>query len=776
MIVGPESPARRVSETDRRTSNGARKGDSLSDPDRLPSIAEASTRCTLPAAAAEPDPPYVGDDGADLAAAALQSAPQATVIHDPDGNILEANTAACALLGYSHDDLRASTLAAIRDASALGRAASDLSSIEAGESVSDAWLCRRSDGSTFSADVRIVRLTVPGTARYAAYLSEGQAGTAERRAMEQRLGIFLNESPSVCFQKSVEGRYELINRRFANLFNVSFDSVVGKTDYDLFSTAIADAVRANDRHVAESGRLLITEEDVPSADGIHRYLSHKFPIRNAGGKVVSVAGIATDITAHRHAEERLRSRDQQLSVFFANNPAMCFQKGVDGRYELVNRQCAELFGMDAADSIGRTDADLFPAASAAEFRKSDLRVLATGTINVVEHAIPAADGTRRFLTYKFPIRNGAGEIVGIAGIGTEITELKRAEAQLRASERRYRRLVELAPDAVLIIRDGRIALVNSAAVSLFGASGPGALLGTTFADQFDPAGFDQIHALHERVLHSGQAPPLHDLYVVIPDGTRKFIEVSAARVDDPDGPAIQMLIRDQSERRRLEESLVDAAELERRRLGADLHDDLGQRLTAASLMLRAYENTLEAAGGDCAPIRKIHRVVLDALDRGRSLARGFAPDLEHGGLVPALTALAHGCTERFHIECHFDGAGPSIADLAPNAALQLYRVAQEAITNVARHANAHRISMAVRRRRADVLLRIEDDGIGIPTGGAEAAEGMGIRSMRYRARLLGGSLTVSATVGHGTIVECCCPLPSANVVPAPVMDPGPSPA
>jgi PAS domain S-box-containing protein len=693
-----------------------------------------------------------------------------------EGRILEANTAACALLGYSHDDLRASTLAAIRDPSVLRRPASELPRIEAGEPVSDTWLCRRSDGTTFSADVRTVRLAVSGSARYAAYLREGQANTAEQRAMEQRLEIFLNESPSVCFQKSVEGRYELINRRFANLFNVSFDSVVGKTDYDLFSTGIADAVRANDRQVAESGRLLITEEDVPSADGIHRYLSHKFPIRDAGGKVVSVAGIATDITAHRRAEERLRYRDQQLSVFFENNPAMCFQKDVDGRYELVNRQCADLFGMDAADSIGRTDADLFPAASAAEFRESDLRVLATGAITVVEHAIPVADGTRQFQTYKFPIRNGAGQIVGIAGIGTEITELKRAEAQLRASERRYRRLVELAPDAVLIIRDGRIALANSAAVSLFGASGLGALIGTSFADHVDAAGFDHIHALQERVLHSGQAPPLHDLYVVIPDGTRKFIEVSAARVDDPDGQAIQMLIRDQTERRRLEESLVDGAELERRRFGADLHDDLGQRLTAASLMLRAHENALESAGGDTAPIRKIHRVVLDALDRVRSLARGFAPDLEHGGLVPALTALADSCAERFHIDCHFDGAGASIADMPSNAAVQLYRVAQEAITNVARHANARRITIEVRRRRADVLLRIEDDGIGIPAGGAEAAEGMGIRSMRYRARLLGGSLTVSAVAGRGTIVECCCPLPPGNGLPPPAVDPGLSPA
>ena len=753
-----------------------RKGNRLPHSDSESPITQAPARETQPAASTAPKMPVGRGSNSDLAAAALQVAPQATVIHDLEGHIVDANAAACMLLGYSCDDLRASTLATIRDPSVVSQSASNLSRVEPGETVSDEWLCRRSDGTTFSADVRISRLNVTGTARYASYLHKGQAELVAQRAMEQRLEIFLNEGPSVCFQKSVEGRYELINRRFASLFNISFASIIGKTDYDLFPAAIADAVCANDRQVAESGLLLITEEDVPSADGTHRYLSHKFPIRDAAGRVVSVAGIATDITAHKRAEERLRSRDRQLSVFFENNPAMCFQKGVDGRYELVNRQCAELFGMDAADSIGRTDADLFPAASASEFRKSDLRALATGAITVVEHAIPAASGTRQFLTYKFPVRNDAGEIVAIAGIGTEITELKRAEGQLRASEHRYRRLVELAPDAVLVIREGRIALVNSAAVSLFGASGPGALVGTAYSDHFGDSGLEHIQALVERVLGAGLAPPLHDLYVVTPAGTRKFVEVSAARFDDPEGPAIQMLIRDQTERRRLEESLLDAAEQEQCRLGADLHDDLGQRLTAASLMLRAHEHALEAAGGDVAPVRRIHRVVLDALARGRSLARGLAPDLERGGLVPALTALAHNCAERFDIECHFDGAGASIADLPVHAAVQLYRVAQEAITNVARHANASRIKMAIRRRPADVLLTVEDDGIGIPAGVAGTSEGMGIRSMRYRARLLGGSLEVSKAEGRGTIVECRCPFRPSTAPRSPPVDSGLSPA
>ena len=704
-----------------------------------------------------------------LGLAALQVAPWATLIHDSDGRFTDVSAAACKLLAYSRDDLLGATLNQLRGARPVAGSGTDLKRLEAGESLSATWNCTRGDGVTLNADVRSIRLNVPGRPRYASYPRDRAPKAAARSATERRLSIFLDENPCVCFQKGADGRYELINQRFADLFKITADGVLGKTDYDLFPTAIADAVAANDRQVAATGQLLVVEEDVPSEGGVRRYLSYKFPICDAAGRVVSVAGIAIDITERVQAETRLRIKERQLSVFFDDNPAMCFQKDLEGRYEFVNRKCAEVFGMDAAESLGKLDRDLFPAESAAQFRVSDEQVLASGTTVVVEQAVPGPQGTRWFLTHKFPIRGDDDRIVGIAGIGTEVTELKLAEARTRAGERRYRDLVELAPDAVLVVRDGIIALVNSAAVRLFGVSGAGVLIGTLYSDLFDESGDQPIRELNEQVLEGALTRPQPDLCIVAPDGTRKTVEVSAAHFDGPDGLAIQVIIRDQTERRRLEESLVEVTEQERRRFGADLHDDLGQWLTGAALMLGTYQSAIESAGGDGATAGKIRSIVIEALERARSLARGFAPDLERGGLVPALAALSQSCTERFKLECVFDGSDTALADLPAQAAMQLYRIAQEATTNVARHAHAHRIRIALRRRAADVTLRIEDDGAGIMAGLAESAEGMGIRSMRYRARLLGGTLTVANAAEGGTVVECCCPLPrNAALTPPPM--------
>jgi two-component system sensor kinase FixL len=693
-----------------------------------------------------------------LARAVLQAAPGATLIHDADGRLAEVNASACTLLRYTRETLLNTGLDAIRDPEPLSQSTSTLTTLEAGQSVVTSWRCHRSDGTAFTADVHSVRLPLPGRPRYASYLNQRAADASATRATELRLSKFLDESPSVCFQKDVAGRYEFVNRRFAELFKISLDRVVGKTDYDLFPAAIADAVSANDRQVADSGCLLIIEESVPSDGGVRRYLSHKFPIRDAAGRTVGVAGIATDITAHKQAEDRLRVRDRQLNVFFDNNPAMCFQKDLEGRYEFVNGECAQVFGMDAADSIGKVDGDLFPEASALEFRDSDRRVLATGAIVVIEQEVPGPRGPRWFQTHKFPIRGDDDRIIGIAGIGTEITELKHAESRTRAGERRYRNLVELAPDGVLVIRDGHIALANSAAVRLFGASGAAALIGTSYSGHFDAAGAVPVRDLNAQVLAGAQAPPLVDVRIVAPDGTNRTVEVSAAHFDDAEGTAVQVIIRDQTDRRRLERSLVEVTEQERRRFGADLHDDLGQWLTAAALMLGSYQTTIEKAGGDGAPAARIRDVIVGALERTRSLARGFAPDLERGGLEPALAALARSCADRFKIACQFEGADAATAGLSPQVAMQLYRIAQEATTNVARHAHAHHIRILLRRDPAQVSLRIEDDGEGFAAGTARAVEGMGIRSMRYRAGLLGGTLTVSSTTGGGTMIECVCPL------------------
>jgi PAS domain S-box-containing protein len=132
------------------------------------------------------------------------------------------------------------------------------------------------------------------------------------REMQRHLEAVLDYSPSVIFIKDWEGRHILINRHFANLNGIRIEDVIGKTDYDIFPREVADTLRQNDLDVLQGGRPCEIEEIVPHADGLHTYISTKFPLRDADGNCYAVCGIATDITERKRAENELRASREEL--------------------------------------------------------------------------------------------------------------------------------------------------------------------------------------------------------------------------------------------------------------------------------------------------------------------------------------------------------------------------------------------------------------------------------------------------------------------------------
>jgi len=132
------------------------------------------------------------------------------------------------------------------------------------------------------------------------------------RQSEERLQNILDETTAVVYLKDREGRYLLVNRQFEELFHVSKAEVVGKTDLDLFPLDVAREFRKNDLHVLEARASVQFDEVVPHDDGIHDYISVKFPLRDASGEPYAVCGISTDITEHKRTLEKLRDEDRIL--------------------------------------------------------------------------------------------------------------------------------------------------------------------------------------------------------------------------------------------------------------------------------------------------------------------------------------------------------------------------------------------------------------------------------------------------------------------------------
>ena len=256
------------------------------------------------------------------------------------------------------------------------------------------------------------------------------------------------------------------------------------------------------------------------------------------------------------------------------------------------------------------------------------------------------------------------------------------------------------------------------------------------------------------------------------------------------------LVRDISERRTLEREVLRVAEAERRRIGQDLHDGLGQQLTAVGLFLRGVAKTLAAEGSAAAgEVERLVGVIDEADGHARSLARSLVPvELEQNGLEAALARLAERASVLYGVEVATETTGVGAAEataLTGDAASNLYWIAQEAVSNAVQHGQATRIAVRLVRGAEQLRLRVQDDGVGVEgalrRGGVledatDAAgespsdpdqrdarsvsaparpsdpRGMGLRIMHYRAHLAGGALEIRPGAQGGTVVTCTVPL------------------
>ena len=222
------------------------------------------------------------------------------------------------------------------------------------------------------------------------------------------------------------------------------------------------------------------------------------------------------------------------------------------------------------------------------------------------------------------------------------------------------------------------------------------------------------------------------------------------------------LRREMAERQRLDREVAQVADRERRRLGQDLHDRLGQHLTGTALAAQVLKEKLAAKSApEVTEAEKVVTYVEEGIDLTRNLARGFfSPELEADGLSVALEGLAENISERFAVNCAFHAEGP-ISMRDPTVATQLYRIAQEAATNAAKHAGAEQIDIRISVADSEITLAVIDDGVGFPDN-LSYSKGLGLRLMRHGAALIGGTFNVRRNGQRGTVATCTVTIPSHN--------------
>jgi len=217
-----------------------------------------------------------------------------------------------------------------------------------------------------------------------------------------------------------------------------------------------------------------------------------------------------------------------------------------------------------------------------------------------------------------------------------------------------------------------------------------------------------------------------------------------------------------AERKRLENELLEITEKERRRIGLDLHDDLGQKLSGIALMTKGLELRLaKQRAQEAHDAARIHGLVQEAMSHASDLAHDLATlDLEQKDLPGALKHLAAHAKELFGISCRFEPEG-TIPPLDVNTVTQLYKIAQEAVTNAIKHGKAKRVGIRLANGADHLVLSIQNSGLPFPDLRSHST-GMGLRIMNYRASLIGASLEIKAAGSRGTVVTCSVPIETSK--------------
>ena len=501
------------------------------------------------------------------------------------------------------------------------------------------------------------------------------------------------------------------------------------------------------------------------------------PLRDGSGPIVGVVGLAFDITERRRAEDALRESETRFRTIIESEPECVKLLDAEGRLLDMNPAGLAMVQADNIEAVrGRPIVEVIAPEHRAAFTELHRRVFA-GESGTLEFEIIGFKGKRSWLaTHAVPLRDAAGTIQAVLGITRDISRRRIAERALVESEERFCKAFYANTLPLLITRlsDGMVLDTNEAFIRLVKRPRD-EIIGRTTVE------LDFIHAARraeiiDMLTKTGVVNDV-ELEVKSADGPPRTGLLSLVRLELGGQDCTLGTYRDITEAKRAEAQLrasraalrslatrqQDIREDERTRIAREIHDSLGQALTALKLQLSAAEEAAsrDASGGGLRT--RLHETTLmvdDLVKSVRRIATDLRPPiLDQLGLPAALEWLAQDFFKRTGITC---AATIGAANDAINGELgtALFRIVQEALTNVLRHAGATRVDIALGTQSGCVTLEINDDGTGITEAGTMGPGSLGILGMRERAAALGGVLEVVPRQEGGTRVAAWFP-PSA---------------
>ncbi len=642
-----------------------------------------------------------------------------------------------------------------------------------------------------------------------------------RKLAEQELSEkarLLDLSHDAIVVRDVKGRIRYWNHGAEELYGWSRKEALGKISHRLFHTEYLTPLKQLIEELFRTGRW-IGELVHQTRDGRRiTVLVRKTLDRDSRGKPASVLENITDITERKQGEEALRASEERFraavgvvsSLIWTNNAKGLMEGEQPGWGNFTGQTLKEYQGYGWAKAVHPHDAP--PTVAAWK------RAVAKKSIFEFEHRVRRRDGAWRLCSIRaVPVLNDDGQIREWVGVHTDITERKRAEEALSQSDEFNRSIIKSSPDCIKVldlegnllsflhgakdllgIKDVRPYLNKSwvafwkgqarqaarTAVQTAAAGGEGKFVGffrtllgepkwwdVAISPILNAQGqFEQLLAVSRDITARREAEETQRRVEVLAASNRKLhgeimrrqaVEESLRKSEQHQTQLLAQSHRLQEQLRQLSRQILTAQEDERLEISRELHDVIAQTLTGINVRLSGLrkEASRNTKGLD-RNIARTQRQVEKSVDIVHQFARELRPAmLDDLGLIPALHAFMKSFTTRTGILTSLKAAA-KVQQLDPARRTVLYRVAQEALTNVARHAKASRVDVSIKKLPGSVCMRIKDDGQSFDVERVLRTTGkgrLGLLGMRERVEMVGGCFEVESAPGQGTTIVAHLP-------------------
>ena len=710
-------------------------------------------------------------------------------VTDLEGHLLDVNTAYCSLTGYTESELwhRVDLQTLIHPAD-LPIAWEKLRALVAGEipafivehryikkDGSTAWvqnnvsLIRNKDGQP--ASIAWLTQDISERKRAEASLAALEESRNARNAAEQKYQQIFENAGEGIFQSTPEGRYLTANPALARMHGFDSPAELISSRKDISREIYVEPTQREEfkRLLEKHGSVHGFEHETIRRDGSKIWISvNAHAIRDDAGNIIYYEGTAQDITERKRAEQALRESEERYRDLVENSRELICTHDLDGKILSVNQAARAVFGYELHEFVGvKNIRDVLQPEVRDEFDMYMERILDEGATSGTM-LIQTRSGERRVLEYYNSLRTEGVAAPIVRGIARDITEARAAERALRESEERYRELFENSKDAFYVHDiNGIYTSVNRAAEKLSGYSRE-QIVGKHFSEFMTPHNAHIVQRQLQKKLETA-GETTYEIEMVTRKGRTVPVEISSRLIVEMGVPVgVQGCVRDISEKKKAQEvernysrRLIEAQEAERRRISRELHDQVGQILTAVKMNLHALQHKCTQPE-ILMSINDNLKVIDEAVDQIRDLSADLRPLLlDDLGLVVALRWYLGRQTRNLGIPAKFVSGSLDEDDrFSSELETACFRIVQEGVTNIVRHARATRISVRLERVVSDLILLITDDGAGFDARMLRSGSGtatLGLRGMEERAQAVGGTITIDSAPALGT--EICARFP-----------------